>query len=97
MMNLTDFGRSALKIQQRDIVLVPFPFSDTQTTKVRPALVVSNDVYNETHLDAVVLAITSNTTSSLYKVVIDEVELGRGKLPLRSAVRVDKPYSVLQS
>ena len=96
-MNLTGCGRSALKVKQRDIVLVPFPFSDTTTTKVRPALVVSHDTYNASYLDAVVLAMTSNTLANPYKVVIASEELEQGSLPETSAVRVDKPYSVLQS
>jgi mRNA interferase MazF len=86
-----------LKTQQRDIVLVPFPFSDTQTTKVRPALVISNNDYNQAHLDVVVLAVTSNIQAAIYKVEVSQSKLESGKLPAESAVRVDKPYSVLRS
>ncbi|MBI2110159.1 type II toxin-antitoxin system PemK/MazF family toxin [Candidatus Woesearchaeota archaeon] len=35
-----------LKIEQRDIVLIPFPFSDQTSKKVRPALVISNNLFN---------------------------------------------------
>lgn len=31
------------------IVVIPFPFSDLSSTKVRPAVVVSNDRYNQHH------------------------------------------------
>jgi len=44
-----------------DVVLVPFPFSDQTTTKKRPAVVVSSDVYNNTSLDIIIMAITSQT------------------------------------
>lgn len=41
-----------------DIVLVPFPFTDLSTSKKRPGLIVSPDVYNE-QLDVVIAFITS--------------------------------------
>ena len=86
-----------MKLSQRDIILIPFPFSDLAGSKVRPALVISNDIYNEGSLDAVVVALTSNTSRSLYKVVITHSDLERGRLPVVSAVRCDKPFSVLRS
>jgi len=33
-----------MKINQRDIILLPYPFSNLEGKKVRPALVVSNNV-----------------------------------------------------
>jgi len=97
MMNLMDYGSNVLKVKQRDIVLINFPFSDSTGAKVRPALVVSNDLYNRTNLDAVVLAITSNISPHKYKALIENQDLESGNLPARSAIRVDKPFSVLQS
>jgi len=44
-----------------DVVLVPFPFSDHTKTKKLPAVVVSSDVYNNTSLDIIIMAITSQT------------------------------------
>jgi mRNA-degrading endonuclease toxin of MazEF toxin-antitoxin module len=34
-------------INQRDIVLICFPFSNGQRSKLRPVLVISNDIYNK--------------------------------------------------
>jgi mRNA interferase MazF len=42
-----------------DIILVPFPFTDQTSTKKRPAVVISSDVYNQEHPDLIVMAITS--------------------------------------
>lgn len=42
-----------------DLVLVPFPFTDQTGTKKRPAVVVSSEVYHRTHIDVVVMAVTS--------------------------------------
>lgn len=64
-----------MNVSQRDIILINFPFSDLTGTKVRPALVVSNDRYSSTSLDAVVLAITSNLSPSEYKVFIENRDL----------------------
>ena len=90
-------GRVVLKLSQRDIILIPFPFSDLAGTKVRPALVISNNGYNKNSLDAVVVALTSNLSPSLYKVLVSHQDLDRGWLPVKSSVRVDKPFSILQS
>ena len=43
---------------QWDIILVPFPFTNLETTQKRPALIVSPDEYNK-KLDVVIAFITS--------------------------------------
>ena len=86
-----------MKVKQRDIILIKFPFSDLSGAKVRPALVISNNQYNNDKLDCVVLAMTSNLSKSEYKVIVERQDLDSGSLPVTSAVRVDKPFSVLQS
>ncbi len=86
-----------MKVKQRDIVLINFPFSDLSGAKVRPALVLSNNQYNQKKLDAVVLAITSNLSQSEYKVIVESKDLDNGKLPIKSAVRIDKPFSISQN
>ena len=96
-MNLMDYGRNVLKVKQREIILIHFPFSDLTGAKVRPALVISNNPYNRTNLDTVVLAITSNLSPHPYKVLVEMQNLESGSLPLKSAIRVDKPFSVLQT
>ena len=72
-------GRVVLKLSQRDIILIPFPFSDLAGIKVRPALVISNDGYNKNSLDAVVVALTSNISPSPYKVLVTHQDLDRGR------------------
>lgn len=42
-----------------DIVLLKFPFSDQTTTKKRPAVIISSDVYHDFYEDIIVMAITS--------------------------------------
>jgi mRNA interferase MazF len=42
-----------------DVVLVPFPFTDHETTKKRPAVVASSSVYNRKRPDLVLMPVTS--------------------------------------
>lgn len=48
-------------IKRGDIVLVKFPFTDLTATKVRPALVISSDKYNQNSNDILFMLITSKT------------------------------------
>ena len=53
-----------MAFQRGDIVLVPFPFSDQSTAKVRPAVVVSSTLCNANEPDIVLAAITSQLASA---------------------------------
>ena len=57
-----------------DVVLVPFSFTDHTTTKKRPAVVASSEVYNRKRPDVVLMAVTSQLRpSALFgEVVITE-------------------------
>jgi mRNA interferase MazF len=44
-----------------DVVMLDFPFTDTRTSKVRPALVVQNDRDNQKLRKTVIAMITGNT------------------------------------
>ncbi len=46
----------------RDIILIPFPFSDQSGMKKRPALILSNEKFNHSN-DIIACAITSNKDS----------------------------------
>lgn len=54
-----------MAFQRGDIVLVPFPFSDLSTTKVRPAIVVSSSLYHTTEPDLILAAITSKVATAM--------------------------------
>ena len=53
-----------MKFQRSDVVLVPFPFSDLSTTKVRPAVVVSSALYHATEPDLLLVALTSRVATA---------------------------------
>lgn len=79
---------------QRDIVLIPIPFTDLSSAKKRPVVIVSNDVYNESFQDVVVVAITSNLEPVMYSIPIDNTCLEQGQLKVPSLIRSDKIYTL---
>ena len=48
-----------------DVVLVAFPFTNLQTTKQRPAVVISSTDYQQNRPDIIVMAITSQVREPL--------------------------------
>lgn len=47
-----------------DVVVVPFPFTEVDRTKRRPALILSNTAFNRAHAVVVLAMITSATHST---------------------------------
>lgn len=84
-------------ISQRDVVLISFPFSDFRGSKVRPVIVISNDIYNKRSADFLAIPLTSNMKLKGYTTVITNAELESGKLIVNSQAKVDKIFSVEQS
>ena len=84
--------------KQRDIVLVPFPFSDLSGLKVRPVLILSNDVYNDQSADVVVCGLTTNLRPLPYSIIIEpsDIEVS-GTLRHTSRIKADTVASLEQS
>ena len=53
-----------MALRRGDVVLVPFPFSDLSTTKVRPAAVMSTADHHAHEPDLLLVALTSRVTSA---------------------------------
>ena len=47
-------------IEQRDLILVPFPFSNQSGKKVRSVVVMSNNEFNNRSEDVIVIGVSSN-------------------------------------
>ena len=54
-----------MNIQRGDIVLVDYPYTSSNETKVRPVLVIQNDRDNQRLRNTIVVQITSQTQRSL--------------------------------
>jgi mRNA interferase MazF len=68
-----------MTLKRGDVVLLPFPFSDLTTSKQRPAVVLSSTIFNHSHHDVIVVAITSQLAtqqSSDVKLTDEDVEQG---------------------
>src|SRR3989344_4012327 len=84
-------------MNQRDIVLLPFPFSDQTGLKVRPALIISNDNFNKTGEDVIVCAVTSNIEKSKHTLLIDQKDLESGYLHQQSAIKAENILKIKKS
>ena len=80
-------------LRRKDIIIVPFPFSDQSGMKKRPALVVSNDRFNESAPDLIICAITSNIDNEAYTVYIKHEDWKDG-LYSESCVKVSNILTI---
>jgi mRNA interferase MazF len=76
---------------QRDIVLIPFPYSDLTGSKKRPALIVSNQNLNKTK-DRICCLITTNAHREDLEITKNSFEYGN--LPFRSFVRPHRIFTI---
>jgi len=79
---------------QRDIILLNFPFSNLKQSKVRPAIILSNNKHNKKSDDIVVVPLTSNLQQTDYDMLISNKNLEKGNLIVNSRVKVDRIFSV---
>jgi len=81
---------------QRDIVLVPYPFSDLSQAKYRPAIVISNDTYNRSFKDFIAVPLTSNPNTRDHTVPVSSKDMATGSLTIASVAKVDKIFNLEQ-
>ena len=87
-------------MKQRDLLLVPFPFSDQSGRKVRPVVVISNDEFNENSEDLLVVGVTSNIFRDRYSIILTNDDLEEGRLVTLCCVKsenilkIDKEFVI---
>ena len=81
-------------ISQRDIILLNFPFSNLNQSKVRPVIVLSNNRYNKKSNDVIVVPLTSNLKQTDHYTLITTDDLEKGYLVTDSMVKVDRIFSI---
>ena len=86
-----------MNYKQKEIVWVPFPFSDLTNIKKRPVLIVSNSEFNSRNEDVVVCAITSAIYQDDYSVNIDNDSLEYGVLPVSSVIKTHKLFTIART
>lgn len=75
--------------EQREIVLLPFPYSDLTGAKQRPALIISNKKFNKTS-DRICCLITSNKIKD--GILANKFE--EGKLPFKSWIKPCRIFTI---
>ena len=88
-----------MSLKRGDIVLLPFPWTDLQYSKVRPALVVSDGSYNKCNNDAVFLFITTQEYKGRFDLRLEKTDPSFKNTGLRrsSTFRTAKLMSLEQA
>ena len=85
------------KYTKGDIVIIRFPFTDLSSSKKRPALVISNDIVNQTG-DYLMVQITSKEKTDTLSLPITKTDFtGNKALPLDSFIRLHKIFLLNES
>lgn len=77
-----------MSARRNEIYLADFPFSDSDASKPRPVLILSNNHYNSEQPDVVVCGITTNAGHQCFLEIL-ESDLEHGKLYEGSGLRAD--------
>ena len=77
--------------EQKDIVLIPFPYSDLTGAKQRPALIISNKRLNKTQ-DKICCLITTNKSKE--SILIEKDSFEKGKLPFKSWIKTYRLFTI---
>ncbi len=82
---------SGTQYEQRDIVMIPFEFSDLTAQKQRPAIIISNHDHNRINEDYIFCALTSNPREWVHAVNLSDSDLeSGGRMPLQSKIKPTK-------
>ena len=76
-------------IEQKDLLIVPFPFSDQSGRKVRPVVVISDNTFNSHSEDVIVVGVTSNVKKERYALPLTNNDLEEGKLFTNCMIKVE--------
>lgn len=77
--------------EQKDIVLIPFPYSDLTSSEKRPALIISNEKINRTE-DRICCLITTKSHKDYLPITKNCFE--GGNLPFKSFVKPHRIFTI---
>lgn len=80
-------------MNQRDVVLVHYPYTNFEQTKLRPAVILSKDSFNRMHAFCILCPITSQKTMPEFEIEVSPQEI-EGKLKAKSYIRTDNLMSI---
>jgi len=82
--------RGGMMFSQKDVVLIPFPYSDLTGVKKRPALILSNKLLQGN--DKICCLITSNPETLGLEIKKDFFD--DGKLPFKSWIKPERLFTI---
>ena len=77
--------------EQKDVVLIPFPYSDLTGSKQRPAVIISNEKLNKSE-DRICCLVTSN--EPVDGILISNNSFLDGKLPFKSWIKPCRLFTI---
>jgi mRNA interferase MazF len=83
--------RDGIMYNQKDVVLIPFPYSDLTLSKKRPALIISNERINKMQ-DRICCLITTKPHKDDLK--INDESLEEGNLPFKSFIKPHRIFTI---
>lgn len=87
---------SIMNLSQRDLILLEYPFSNLENKKIRPAIIISSNFYNQKSNDRLLVPLTSVLKEEDYSITIQQKDLSSGKLIKTSRIKVDKIFCANQ-
>lgn len=81
-------------MKQKNLVIVQYPFTNQKGSKVRPAIIISNDSYNKHGNDLICIPVTSHIKKDKYSFPLIQTNLKQGNLITNSVVKYDKLFSI---
>lgn len=82
--------------EQGDVVYMQFPFTDLSATKLRPAVVVSNEMFN-VKKNLIFVALSSKENDPSFSMPIQQIDLVEGELNKQSFVRFQNIFTLERS
>src|SRR3989338_4055561 len=86
---------SGIAFEQGEIILVPF--TNLETVKQRPVLILSSSAVNKHSADFICCGITSNLQNAVNSFLIDANDLERGYLPKPSRIKAGVIFTLEKS
>jgi mRNA interferase MazF len=83
--------RGGIMFDQKDIVLIPFPYTDLSISKRRPALIISNERVNKMQ-DRICCLITTNPHKD--DLTITKDSFVEGTLPYKSFIKPHRIFTI---
>ena len=83
--------RGGMRFEQREIVQIPFPYSDLSGSKKRPAIIISNESVNKSS-NVICCVITTNPHN--IDIPINNLDLEKKPLPFKSYIKHQMLFTV---